>query len=79
MEYNHQETDSCKAPKKYNIIEVLRHFRSYFVMSRTIYIYIYIYRSLDYLSITLRYSGLFGLCNSPVQGQVITCISFLFH
>ncbi|KUM63965.1 hypothetical protein ACN42_g3089 [Penicillium freii] len=32
----------------------------------------YIYRSLDYLSIMLRYSGLFGLCNSPVQGQVIT-------
>ena len=36
----------------------------------------YIYRSLDYLSITLRYlrySGLFGLvCNSPVQGQVVT-------
>ncbi|KUM65212.1 hypothetical protein ACN42_g1861 [Penicillium freii] len=33
----------------------------------------YICRSLDYLSITLRYSGLFGLvCNSPVQGQVIT-------
>ncbi|KUM66403.1 hypothetical protein ACN42_g624 [Penicillium freii] len=33
----------------------------------------YIYQSLDYLSITLRYSGLFGLvCNSPVQGQVIT-------
>ncbi|KUM57627.1 hypothetical protein ACN42_g9551 [Penicillium freii] len=33
----------------------------------------YIYRSLVYLSITLRYSGLFGLvCNSPVQGQVVT-------
>ncbi|KUM64866.1 hypothetical protein ACN42_g2205 [Penicillium freii] len=33
----------------------------------------YIYRSLDYLSIMLRYSGLFCLvCNSPVQGQVIT-------
>ncbi|KUM63399.1 hypothetical protein ACN42_g3721 [Penicillium freii] len=32
----------------------------------------YIYRSLDDLSITLRYSGHFGLvCNSPVQGQVI--------
>ncbi|KUM63400.1 hypothetical protein ACN42_g3727 [Penicillium freii] len=35
----------------------------------------YIYRSLVYLSITLRYSGLFGLvCNSPVQGQVVTGI-----
>jgi hypothetical protein len=34
---------------------------------------LYIYRSLEYLSIMLRYSGLFGLvCNSPVQGQVIT-------
>ncbi|KUM59534.1 hypothetical protein ACN42_g7607 [Penicillium freii] len=34
---------------------------------------IYNYRSLDYLSTMLRYSGLFGLvCNSPVQGQVIT-------
>lgn len=33
----------------------------------------YIYRSLDYLSIMLRYSGLLGLmCNSPVQGQVVT-------
>ncbi|KUM64524.1 hypothetical protein ACN42_g2566 [Penicillium freii] len=33
----------------------------------------YIYRSLDYLSITLRYSGLFGLvCNLPIQRQVIT-------
>ncbi|KUM62038.1 hypothetical protein ACN42_g5089 [Penicillium freii] len=33
----------------------------------------YIYRSLDYLSIMLRYSGLFGLVwNSPVQGQVLT-------
>ncbi|KUM65162.1 hypothetical protein ACN42_g1929 [Penicillium freii] len=32
----------------------------------------YIYRRLDYLSIKLRYSGLFGLVsNSPVQGQVI--------
>ncbi|KUM65711.1 hypothetical protein ACN42_g1357 [Penicillium freii] len=35
----------------------------------------YIYRSLDYLSIILSYSGLFGLvCNSPVQGQVMTCL-----
>ncbi|KAJ5680100.1 hypothetical protein N7536_011239 [Penicillium majusculum] len=33
----------------------------------------YIYRSLDYLSVMLRYSGLFGLVfNSPVQGQVVT-------
>jgi hypothetical protein len=33
----------------------------------------YIYLSLVYLSVTLRYSGLFGLvCNSPVQGQVVT-------
>ncbi|KUM63972.1 hypothetical protein ACN42_g3125 [Penicillium freii] len=33
----------------------------------------YIYRSLDYLSITLTYSSPFGLlCNSPVQGQIIT-------
>ncbi|KUM58051.1 hypothetical protein ACN42_g9115 [Penicillium freii] len=39
----------------------------------------YIYRSLVYLSITLRYSGLFGLvCNSPVQGQVVTQLAFLF-
>ncbi|KAJ5821963.1 uncharacterized protein N7525_011247 [Penicillium rubens] len=28
----------------------------------------YIYRSLEYLSVTLRYS----VCNSPVQGQVLT-------
>ncbi|KUM66345.1 hypothetical protein ACN42_g732 [Penicillium freii] len=43
------------------------------VSYHALYIYIYIYRSLDYLSITLRYSGLFGLvCNSLVQGQVIT-------
>ncbi|KUM61148.1 hypothetical protein ACN42_g5974 [Penicillium freii] len=36
----------------------------------------YISRSLDYLSIMLRYSGPFGLvCNSPVQGQVITTSS----
>ena len=33
----------------------------------------YIYRSQDYLSVMLRYSGLFGLvCNSPVQGKVVT-------
>ncbi|KAJ5950490.1 uncharacterized protein N7479_008903 [Penicillium vulpinum] len=33
----------------------------------------YIYRSPEYLSIMLRYSGLFGLvCNSPVQGQFVT-------
>ena len=44
-------------------------------MSRTITIY----RSLDYLSVTLRYSGLFGLVrNSLVQGQVITNTLVLF-
>ncbi|KAJ5182340.1 hypothetical protein N7449_012487, partial [Penicillium cf. viridicatum] len=33
----------------------------------------YIYRSLVYLSVTLRYSGILGLvCNSPVQGQVLS-------
>lgn len=33
----------------------------------------YIYRSLVYLSITLRYSDPFGLvCSSPVEGQCIT-------
>ncbi|KAJ5958580.1 uncharacterized protein N7479_005730 [Penicillium vulpinum] len=33
----------------------------------------YVYRGLEYLSVMLRYSGLFGLvCNSPVQGQVVT-------
>ncbi|KUM57544.1 hypothetical protein ACN42_g9637 [Penicillium freii] len=38
----------------------------------------YIYRSLVYLSITLRYRDPFGLdCNSPVQGQVITLGVFL--
>ncbi|KAJ5681145.1 hypothetical protein N7455_007761 [Penicillium solitum] len=39
----------------------------------------YIYRSLDYLSVILRYSGLFGLvCNSPVQGLVVTWVILLF-
>ncbi|KUM59542.1 hypothetical protein ACN42_g7594 [Penicillium freii] len=35
--------------------------------------HVYIYRSLDYLSITLRYGGPLGIvCNSPVLRQVIT-------
>lgn len=35
----------------------------------------YVYRSLDYHSVTLRYSGLFSIVgNSPVQGQVVTII-----
>ncbi|KUM64795.1 hypothetical protein ACN42_g2277 [Penicillium freii] len=39
----------------------------------------YIYRSLNYLSIILRYSGLFGLVwNSPVQGQVLTLFLLAF-
>ncbi|KAJ5951048.1 uncharacterized protein N7479_009461 [Penicillium vulpinum] len=43
----------------------------------TIVVSHYIYRSLEYMSVMLRHSGLFGLvCNSPVQGQVITTILY---